>query len=358
MAAPIPRKLKKGELLFNEGDISKSMYFVQSGTIRLFKKKGNASIELGMIHKGEVIGEMGFLDGGPRSASAEAIHDTDLMEITNSNLVEQLKVLPPWLMVLLKTVVNRLRSANNKIRQLETASTTYNYGGDSGGNGQTYQYLNVYDVLKIATAVLVCGARNPEPGPNGSVKVQMNRINRYANQIMGIHAAKITELVDILERVGLAQIDNAKLDAISVVLKDVDQIELLVTFINDDNLKDHAKKISFSPKAVAIMGYMVKHIELFPPNPEGISDVNLAKILELEKPNHNGKEAFRLDDTFNEIVKSKIATDLALKDNNTIITRVSPKTLVRMYRIQKFIKEVEILNEQKREQARRGAATR
>src|SRR5271170_797693 len=139
MAAPIPRKLKKGELLFNEGDISKSMYFVQNGTIRLYKKKGNASIELGIIHKGEVIGEMGFLDGGPRSASAEAIHDTDLMEITNVNLVEQLKVLPPWLMVLLKTIVNRLRSANNKIRQLETASTSYNYG-DSGG--QTYQYLN------------------------------------------------------------------------------------------------------------------------------------------------------------------------------------------------------------------------
>ena len=60
MAAPIPRKLKKGELLFNEGDISKSMYFIQTGTIRLFKKKGNASIELGVIHKGEVIGEMGF----------------------------------------------------------------------------------------------------------------------------------------------------------------------------------------------------------------------------------------------------------------------------------------------------------
>lgn len=355
MAAPIPRKLKKGELLFNEGDISKSMYFVQTGTIRLFKKKGNAAIELGVIHKGEVIGEMGFLDGGPRSASAEAIHDTDLMEITNANLVEQLKVCPPWLMVLLKTIVNRLRSANNKIRQLETASTSYNYGGESG---QTYQYLNVYDVLKIASALLLVGARNGETTATGAIKVSMARISRYANQIMGLHVSKITEMIDILERVELTRVDRSKLDQIMVNITDLDQIELLVSFINDDNLKDHTKKVAFSTKAVGIMGYIVKNLSLFPPNNEGISEVNLAKILELEKAANNGKEPFRLDDTFNELVKTKLATDMALKDNNTITSKIPAKSLERMYRIQKFLKEVENLNEQKREQARRGAVTR
>ncbi len=357
MAAPVPRKLKKGELLFNEGDISKSMYFVQAGTIRLFKKKGNASIELGLIHKGEVIGEMGFLDGGPRSASAEAIHDTDLMEITNANLVEQLKVLPPWLMVLLKTIVNRLRSANNKIRQLETASTTYNYGTGEG-SGTTYQYLNVLDVLKITTAVLTVGARNGEAGPGGSIKVSMNRINRYANQIMGIHVSKITEMLDILERVELVKVDGAVLDKIEVYIKDLDQIELLISFINDDNLKDHTKKITFSSKAVALMGYVVKHIDLFPPNSEGISEVNFAKILEIEKAANGGKEPFRLDDSVNELVKAKIASDLALKDSTTITSRILARTMIRMYRIQKVLKEVEVINERKREQARRGAATR
>ena len=164
MAAPIPRKLKKGEMLFNEGDLSRSMYFIQTGTLRLFKKKGSASVELGLIHKGEVIGEMGFLDGGARSASAEAIHDTDLLEVTNANLVEQMKVLPPWLMVLLKTIVNRLRSANNKIRQLETSSTALTYGSE--GVSTTYQFLNIYDVLKICTALLITGTRNGEKNPD------------------------------------------------------------------------------------------------------------------------------------------------------------------------------------------------
>lgn len=351
MAAPIPRKLKKGELLFNEGDNSKSMYFVQAGTLRLFKKKGNSSIELGMIHKGEVIGEMGFLDGGARSASAEAMHDTDLIEVTNSNLAEQLKVLPAWLLVLLKTVVNRLRSANNKIRQLESASTAYTYGSE--GVSTTYQFLSVYDVMKILTACLVVGARNGEPGPNASVKCSMNRILRYANQIVGIHATKVTEMLDVLERVGLCKVDRASLDKIEVYLTDLDQIELLIAFMNDENLKDHSKKMTFSMKAVLIMGYMVKHLEIFPPNAEGMSVVNLAKILELEKAANDGKEPFRLDDAFTEIVKTKLATDLALKDNANILTNVRARELARMYKIQKVLKEVEFINEKKREQTAR-----
>lgn len=356
MAAPIPRKLKKGELLFNEGDISKSMYFIQSGTIRLFKKKGNASIELGIIHKGEVIGEMGFLDSGPRSASAEAIHDTDLMEITNANLIEQLKLLPPWLMVLLKTIVNRLRSANNKIRQLETASTSYNYGAD--GNGQTYEYLNSYDIMKICTAILLAGSRNGERLADNSIKVAMAKISRYANQIMGLHVAKITEMLDILERVGVAIVERESPEKIEIYLKDLDQLEVLITFLNDNNLKDHTKKTTFSSKAVTIMGIIAKHVDQFPVSDDGFAEVNLAKVIEIEKASNAGKDPFRLDDTFNELVKFKVCGELSLRDSATIVTKLSPRTLVRMYRIQRVIKEVEAINERKREQTRRGASAR
>lgn len=352
MAAPIPRKLKKGELLFNEGDTSKSMYFVQGGVIRLFKKKGSGMIELGMIHKGEVIGEMGFLDGGPRSASAEAIHDTDLMEITNANLLEQLKGLPPWLMVLLKTVVNRLRTANNKIRQLETASSSYTYGGE-GGVSTTYEFLNTYDVMKLGTALMAASARGAEPGPGKSIKISMGKLNRYANQMLGLHASKITEFLDILERVELVKVDSTVPEKAEVFLIDPDQIELLVTFINEDNMKDHAKKSVISAKSVALMGYMLKYAALFPPNAEGISELNLAKIIEVEKAAHDGKEPFRIDDSFNELVKSKICTELQLKDTATMITQVNPRLLQRMYRIQRVLKEIEAINHKKREQTGR-----
>ena len=101
------------------------------------------------------------------------------------------------------------------------------------------------------------------------------------------------------------------------------------------------------------MGYMVKHAALFPPNGEGISEINFAKITEIEKQANDGKEPFRMDE-FGELVKAKIATDLAVKDTNTVLTRVNSKNLARMYGIQKIIKDIEAINEQKREQTARG----
>lgn len=354
MASPIPRKLKKGELLFNEGDPSKSMYFVQTGSLRLFKRKGNGSIELGTIHKGEVVGEMGFLDGGPRSAAAEAAQDTELLEVTNTNLAEQLKAMPPWLPVLLRTVVNRLRSANNKIRQLESASMAYTYGSE--GVSTNYQFLSVYDVMKVCTGLLTVAARASNPDGNG-VRCPLQRINRYANQIMGIHQNKINEMLDILERAGLVKIDRPAQDKVEVFVRDVDHLETLIVFMNEENLKDHAKKTQFSVKAVNLMGYMVKHLAQFPPDAEGVCSINFAKILEIERAANDGKEPFRLDE-FSELVKAKIATDLAVKDSHTVITRVHARNLGRMYSIQKIIKEIESVNEQKREQTQRSAGAR
>lgn len=355
MATPIPRKLKKGELLFNEGDPSKSMYFVQSGSLRLFKRKGNGSIELGSIHKGEVIGEMGFLDGGPRSASAEAVQDVDLLEITNTNLAEQLKAMPPWLPVLLRTVVNRLRSANNKIRQLESASVAYTYGSE--GVSTNYQFLSVYDVMKICTSLLLVASRNQESSGDGGIRCPMSRILRYANQIVGIHQNKVSEMMDLLERVGLVTVDKPAPDKIEVFVHDIDYLDMLVSYLNEENLKEHKKKTEFSLKAVSLMGYMVKHLSLFPPNSDGVSEINFAKIIEIEKQANDGKEPFRMDE-FGELVKAKLATDLAVKDTNNVLTRTNAKTLSRMYGIQRVIKEIEAVNEQKREQTQRTASAR
>ncbi len=344
MAAPPLKKLKKGELLFNDGDKSSAMYFINKGTIRLFKKKGAGSIEIGMVHQGEVIGEMGFLDGGPRSAAAEALYDSELTEINNTNMAEQMKSLPAWLMVLLKTVVNRLRSANNKIRQLESSSVALSYGND--GPEKQYEFLNGHDVLKIMTAVLVCGARSGA-GSTGAAKCSLHKINKYANQVMGIHLSKISEMVDLLERVGLVKVDRAVLDKIEVYVLDMNQIEILINFMCEENTKDNTKKIKFSVKGIVIMGYIVKYLSQFPPNAEGVCEVNIAKIISSEKTANGGKEPFRLDE-FGELVRMKFAAEPALKDSDTILSKMNGQEIVRMFKIQKAIKEIDNVNEKKR----------
>ena len=61
--APKVISLKKGELLFSEGEQSKAMYYLREGQIRVFKKKANSAIEIDTVRAGQIIGELAFLDG-------------------------------------------------------------------------------------------------------------------------------------------------------------------------------------------------------------------------------------------------------------------------------------------------------
>ena len=119
------RKLDKGDVLIKEGDASQSMYWLQSGTMRLYKKKGQGFIELGILHSGELVGEMSFLDQEPRSASVEALQKCDVIEIPRGKFDELIKKQPNWLGSLISTLVKHMRTTNNRLREVESASTVY-----------------------------------------------------------------------------------------------------------------------------------------------------------------------------------------------------------------------------------------
>src|SRR6185437_5111604 len=107
-SGPQVRRLKKGELLFAEGENSRAMYLIRAGMIRLYKKKGESFIELDTVHSGQILGELAFLDGNPRSASGEALTDCELIEISGPTFQQVLVKLPDWLKILMKTIVGRL----------------------------------------------------------------------------------------------------------------------------------------------------------------------------------------------------------------------------------------------------------
>ncbi len=344
------KKLKRGEILFSEGEASKSMYFIQRGSLRLYKKKGNSPIELGMIQSGEVVGEMGFLDGGPRSASAEALSETDLVEITGDKMQEQLKILPPWLIVLLKTVVTRLRTSTTKIKQLETASTSITYGRD--GPSSQYSFLTVYDTMKVLLTI-VSTMRETDSADPSKIKLKLSQIQRYSNQIMGVHASKTMEILEALSRnnaIQLNRVSDPKGEKIEASTSDPSFLESMLEFINEENIKDHTKKITLSTRAVGVMGLIEKHINKYPADAEGISTINMAEIITIEKQTNGGKEPF-LADEFKELVRNKIATELSLTDSKTALTKVNYAEFLKMLRMQRIIKDLESVNESKRRAA-------
>jgi len=113
------KSYKSGEFLFNDGEPSKSLFLIQKGAISIRKKKGNTTIEVGKVLAGEVIGELSFFDRLPRSASGVAIIDVEAIEISFVSLDKIYSSVPDYLKTIMAAMADRLRKANDTIRQLQ-----------------------------------------------------------------------------------------------------------------------------------------------------------------------------------------------------------------------------------------------
>lgn len=109
-------RLNPGDYLLREGEESAEMYYLQSGTLAVFKRKGDKEHQIGSIIAGELVGEMSFLDKHPRSASVKAVTECVLVIVPHEKLEATLNGLPKWFTALLHTLLDRLRKANARIK--------------------------------------------------------------------------------------------------------------------------------------------------------------------------------------------------------------------------------------------------
>lgn len=339
---PAVRKLKKGELLFAEGENSRAMYIIRKGIVRLFKKKGDSQIELDIIRSGSVLGELAFLDGNPRSASAEAITEVEVVEVSGPTFQAVLDKMPEWLKLLLKTVVGRLRTASNRIRQLETASVAYDYG--EKGTATKFIFLSRHDTLKILSIIFLSALRGKQE-PTG-LEVRELLLNRYGNQIFGIPASKLNSVLDVLCQAGMIELVENNDQPDKFVLKDMPFLESLITYLNEENLNEPKKRHDISNPGFVIMGYLAKHLPKYQKDANGgVIKVNVAEIHKAEVK-EDGRESFRMDQ-FSELVTLGYASQIEMKSGSEAYTIVHPDDFTKAFRFQKVVKMIEALNEQK-----------
>lgn len=106
----VRRELFSGEVLFRQGDPSDCAWLVERGGIDLVSSQGRRSVGHGLLGPGELIGELGMLDGAPRSATATARGDTVLLAIEHDQFLDRLKAGDPIVRTLVDSLLQRTRS--------------------------------------------------------------------------------------------------------------------------------------------------------------------------------------------------------------------------------------------------------
>ncbi len=103
--------LRSGELVFNEGDLGEHAYVVESGEIRISRRRdGDQELTLAHLGRGHLFGELALLDDLPRAASATALTDCELMTLDRGSFEHQLHEHPERARRLFKVFAARMRS--------------------------------------------------------------------------------------------------------------------------------------------------------------------------------------------------------------------------------------------------------
>jgi uncharacterized membrane protein len=107
----------KGETIFNAGDAGDSIYIVRSGNVQVFIENYEGhKIILRENEPGDVFGDISLLDGGPRTATAVAVDETEVLSLDRDSLLELVTKHPHAGLDLLTVMGRRLRATNELLR--------------------------------------------------------------------------------------------------------------------------------------------------------------------------------------------------------------------------------------------------
>jgi CRP/FNR family transcriptional regulator, cyclic AMP receptor protein len=112
-------RLRRGEVLFHEGDSGDKLYIVTDGKIKLGRTSSDGRENLlAIMGPGQMFGELSLFDPGPRSATVTAITDTSFLSLSHEDMMRWLDGRPAVALGLLSQLAGRLRRSNDVVADL------------------------------------------------------------------------------------------------------------------------------------------------------------------------------------------------------------------------------------------------
>jgi CRP/FNR family cyclic AMP-dependent transcriptional regulator len=113
------RKVPRGTVIVRSGDVTDSLYVLINGSARVLNSdEEGREVILSILGPGDFFGEMGLIDGSPRSADVVAAESCELLVISKADFKRCLQENFEVALNIMKRLVERLREADRKIESL------------------------------------------------------------------------------------------------------------------------------------------------------------------------------------------------------------------------------------------------
>ena len=107
-------KLRRGDVLFHEGDSGDRLYIVLDGKIKLGRTSSDGRENLlAILGPGQMFGELSLFDPGPRSATVTAVTDASFASLSHEDLLKMARGPAPGRARAARPDRRRLRKAND-----------------------------------------------------------------------------------------------------------------------------------------------------------------------------------------------------------------------------------------------------
>jgi len=104
------RAYRPKEIIFHQGDDSRNLYVVHTGKVRTYHlTEEGEETTVDILGQHQLLGEFALLDGAPRSATAQTMSDSLLLEMNSERCLHYLETTPGLALAMCRQVVAKVR---------------------------------------------------------------------------------------------------------------------------------------------------------------------------------------------------------------------------------------------------------
>lgn len=110
------RTIKKGEVLFDEGEYINGVFCIKEGVCKISKRSDNGKEQIvHLIKRGDLLGERSLINEEVSNLKATALNDMEICFIPKQEIINDLNKNQNFTLSVLKNMANSLKNADNLI---------------------------------------------------------------------------------------------------------------------------------------------------------------------------------------------------------------------------------------------------
>ena len=115
-ACKTSKTIKKGEVIFDEGEHINGVFCISDGVCKVSKMSSNGRDQIiHLVTKGDILGERSLISDEAANLKATAVNDMEVCFIPREEIIKDLEKNPEFSMNVLKDLANSLKIADNFI---------------------------------------------------------------------------------------------------------------------------------------------------------------------------------------------------------------------------------------------------